>query len=190
MLSSIVHLGRLVHWRTPDSLCVYSVTKWGVEQSKNSTTNYWLEEKLSVSIHSFIFYNKQCPPYTLLDVWVTVVNKTLKFLCPLCICTTYTFMYMYSYVPHYSFICRKTSRVFPHPSYCKQCCSEDWSAYVFLNYCFFQGVCPAVGFHGHTVALCLVVFLKGNAILFSTVVVQINIPTNRVRQSLTHTYGI
>ena len=55
---------------------------------------------------------------------------------------------------------------------------------------FSQGVCPGVGFQGHTVVLCLVSFFKAKAILFCTGVVQIYILTNHVRGSLTHTHGI
>ena len=38
------------------------------------------------------------------------------------------------YVPHllYPVICR-TFKLFPRPSYCKQCCNERWSSRVSLN---------------------------------------------------------
>ena len=39
------------------------------------------------------------------------------------------------YVPHlsYPFVCQRTSRLLPSPSYCRQCCDEHWGACVSFN---------------------------------------------------------
>ena len=42
---------------------------------------------------------------------------------PLCICTA---------IP-YPFVCQWTSRLFPFPSYCKQCCNEYWGTWISLS---------------------------------------------------------
>ena len=46
-----------------------------------------------------------------------------------CICIPYHF---------YPFICQWTSRSFPCLRFCKQCCCEHWTVYIFLNYSFLQ----------------------------------------------------
>ena len=41
------------------------------------------------------------------------------------------------------------------PSYCKECCNENWGTYVFFSMVF-SGYMPWVGFLGHVVVLFLV----------------------------------
>ena len=54
------------------------------------------------------------------------------------------------YVPQlsYPFICQWTSRLLPYPSYCKQCCNEQWGTCISFKFWFPWHVCPAVGFLG------------------------------------------
>ena len=54
------------------------------------------------------------------------------------------------YVPQlsYPFICQWTSRLLPCPSYCKQCCNEQWGTRISFKFWFPLHVCPAVGFLG------------------------------------------
>ena len=54
------------------------------------------------------------------------------------------------YVPQlsYPFICQWTSRLLPCPSYCKQCCNEQWGTRISFKFWFPWHVCPAVGFLG------------------------------------------
>ena len=44
------------------------------------------------------------------------------------------------YIPHllYPFLCQRTFRLLPCPSYCKYCCNEHWGTCFFVNYCFLQ----------------------------------------------------
>ena len=53
------------------------------------------------------------------------------------------------YIPQlsYPFICQWTSRLFPCPGYCKQCCDEHWGTCVSFN-SGFLGVYPSSGIAG------------------------------------------
>ena len=72
------------------------------------------------------------------------------------------------------------TRLLPCPGYCKPCCNEHWGTCVFQSCGFPQGICPVVGFLGHTVGLFLV--FQRISILFSIVAVSIYIPTNSTRK--------
>ena len=82
------------------------------------------------------------------------------------------------YVPQllYSFICQWTFRLFPSPSYCKECCNEDCSICLF-QLLFYQSICPVVGLLGYMVVFFLV--FQGISILSTMSAVSIYIPTNK-----------
>ena len=66
--------------------------------------------------------------------------------------------------------------------YCEQCCSEHWDTCIFQIMVFCVYICQGVRLQSHMLALFLV--FKANSILYSTVAVQIYIPTKSQRISL------
>ena len=55
----------------------------------------------------------------------------------------------------------RASKLLSCPGYCKECCNEHWAGYM----CLFElrpvvGICPVVGFLGHTIALVFFFFLR------------------------------
>ena len=47
------------------------------------------------------------------------------------------------YHVHYQFLCQWTSRLFPCPGYCKQCCDEHWGTHVGVYAC--SGISESYG---------------------------------------------
>ena len=114
--------------------------------SKSCLLSCWCHPTISSSVIPF-----SCLQNIRIDIWHSLFSFWLTSLCiigsrfiQLIRSHSNVFLFMaeyYStiYVYHlYPFTCWWTSRLFPCPSYCKECCNEHWGSCVFLNYGFLR----------------------------------------------------